>query len=297
MAYSEPIDVWRMSAGRPDMLMKTTETLHKYLKYRGELRFHLIEAVLVQELSDQCMKYMKEKWGYTIHCINPAKGQGYSAQYALDNAIKSKYALKWEDDFMPEVDIPLNDCVDVMEAHSKVNQICFNKRETMKEKRCAAHYELVKKWGYKEISRKGTTATFGWPKEQRYFTIPYTDGKSISLYTRDIPLVVKEKWWFGTALWRIPFIKPLYRWWGTNTHNLLNDEVLLPMAGAVKGTPPNYMDKVIATPKMIEDKIGCYIYGKTGDKRMAFHAGLGASLWTGEQQEKWKKEGREILGI
>tara|TARA_Y100000310_G_C20697249_1_gene826584 strand:+ start:2468 stop:3334 length:867 start_codon:yes stop_codon:yes gene_type:complete len=288
MAYNEPIDVWRMSCGRPDMLLKTTESLHKHLKYRGELRFHLIEAVLVKELSEQCMDYMHDKWGYLIHKIEPAKGQGYSMQHALNYAIKSKYSVKWEDDFLPEVDIPLNDCVDVMEAHSKINQISFNKRETMKEKICSAQQDLVRKWGYKIHNIKGDTAFFGWPKEQRYFELEDS---------RNIPMVVKEKWWFGSSIFRVSFIKPLYKWWDSNTHNLLNDEVLLPMAGACQGTPPKYLNKKIASPKQIEEHIGCYIFGKVGDKRMVFHAGIGASLWNGEQQKKWKAEGRTILGI
>lgn len=290
--YSDVIDVWRMSASRPDMLLKTTEKLHKHLKYRGKLRFHLIESVLVKELSDQCIKYMKEKWGYTIHYIDPAKGQGYAAQFALNNAITSKYALKWEDDFSPKVDIPLDNCVDVMEAHSHINQICFNKRETMSGKYVSAHKDLVKKWGYKIDNIKGTKAYFYWPKEQRYFGIDCDNGKS-----KEIPLVVKEKFWFGVSVWRIPFIKPLYKWWPSNTHNKLNDVVLLPRAGARAGTPPLFLDKIICTPKQIEESIGCYIYGSTGDSPMADHVGAEVSIWSGEQQEKWKREGYTILGI
>ena len=76
----------------------------------------------------------------------------------------------------------------------------------------------------------------------------------------------------------------------------MNDHVLLPLAGYKQGKEPTREGRLTPTVKQIEDNIGCYIYGEHGDPRMVFHSGLGDSIWTGELQEKWKKEGRKIIG-
>jgi len=253
----EHIDVFRLSASRPWQLRDTSPICKELIKYSGELKWHLIESVLVQELSNECVEYAKSI-GYVTHVINPAQGQGYAIDYALKHAVTSKYTLKWEDDFKPEMEIPIDTCVKLMDKYPHINQICFNKRETMSKKG----------WNGKDFM-----------KEQRYFEL---DGEQI-------PLVVKEKWWFGTALWRSSFIKPIFRYWPTNTHNHFNFQVLIPKTGWRGGHP-------IPTPQKIEEVIGCYIYGKTGDKRMVFHAGINDSIWSGELQKKWKAEGRTIIG-
>lgn len=284
----EPIDVWRMSASRPWQLKDTSQSLFDKLKYSGELRYHLIESVLVEELSQQCVEYAKSI-GYQIHIIRPAKGQGFAMDYALRNIIKSKYSLKWEDDFVPEVDIPLDTCVELMEKYSHINQICFNKRETIRAKRCSTDCKQVKSLGYKlDIGEedKDGIVNFWWPKKQRYF----------KLNNKDIPLVVKEKWWFGSSIWRMGYIRPKFRFWPSNTHNLMNDKVLLPLAGYLPGEGKDFEGKSIPSVEQIEKHIGCYIYGKTGDKRMVFHNGKDDSLWNGELLERWKEEGREIIG-
>lgn len=270
MSYSEPIDVWRMSASRPWQLEKTSDALFKRLKYRGELRFHLIESVLVEDLSEQCIEIAKSL-GYNVHVIKPAKGQGFAMNEAIHKVITSKYSIKWEDDFRPEKNIPINTCVDLMEKYPHINQICFNKRPT-----------LEWKWATNENGEK-----YKWYKEQRYF----------KLGSRKVPLVVKEKWWFGPAVWRMDYIRPKFKWWPTNTHNLMNDLVLLPLAGFVQGDPRNnWRGRKVPAPDDIEKHIGCYIYGKTGDPGMAEHTGFGDSIWSGEYQERMRKEGRKIIG-
>lgn len=265
------IDVWRMSASRPWQLEKTHDALVRHLKYSGELRFHLIESVLVPEYSELCVKFAKDH-GYSVSIIHPAKGQGFAMDYALRNVITSEYSLKWEDDFRPIKDIPLDICVELMDAHQNVNQICFNKRETMAGK----EYQ----------GQDGSTLV--WPKEQREFLL---DGVVI-------PLVVKEKWWFGTSLWRISFIKPLFRWWPHNTHNMMNDCVLIPLAraGSVSTLPRGRDGGLVPSPMDIEEKVGCYIWGRTGDPPMVEHTGVGDSIWAGEFQKRMAKEGKRIVG-
>jgi len=216
---------------------------------------------LVQELSDECVKYARGL-GYSVHVINPAKGQGYAIDYALKNAVVSKYTLKWEDDFKPRMEIPLDTCVKLMDKYPHINQICFNKRSTMSSKA----------WGTGP----------GFQKEQRYFEL---DGEQI-------PLVVKEKWWFGTALWRSSYIKPIFQYWPSNTHNIFNEFILLPKTGYIDGR-----SDTIPSAKKVEEVIGCYIYGKHNDPPMVDHTGVNDSIWSGELQKKWKAEGRRIIGI
>lgn len=265
------IDVWRMSASRPWQLEKTHEDLVRHLRYSGKLRFHLIESVLVPEYSELCIQFAKEH-GYTVSVIHPAKGQGFAMDYALKNVITSKYALKWEDDFKPVKDIPLDDCVKVMEAYQNVNQICFNKRETMSGKEYRGPGGITKIW----------------PKEQRQFTVP----------PWSYPMVVKEKWWFGTALWRMEYIKPLFQYWPHNTHNLMNDHVLMPLARV--GSTSQERDQngmVVPSVRDIEEKVGCYIWGKTGDPPMVEHTGIGDSIWAGEFQKRMVAEGKRVVGV
>ncbi len=88
------------------------------------------------------------------------------------------------------------------------------------------------------------------------------------------------------------FIKPLFKYWDTNTHNMLNDLVLLPPAWE----HANANGRKVPLAEDIEATIGCYIYGKTDDPRMVFHAGHGDSLFMNEAQEKWRKEGKKVIG-
>jgi hypothetical protein len=263
---TDHIDVWRMSAGRPWQLEQTHDALLKHLKYSGELRFHLIESFLVKEFSEECVRWGKDH-GYQIHEINPAKGQGYAMYHALHHVITSRYALKWEDDFRPEVDIPLDECVRIMDEFQHVNQICFNKRETMREKWCE--------------DEQGEP--FAWQKREDKFAL-----SSGAMQT----LTLKEKWWFGPALWRIDFIKPIFQYWTSNTHNLMNDRILLPMAGGVStghGATSQPEQNAIA------EKIGCYIYGRIGDPRMSEHTGREDSIWAGRYQEMINRKGLRII--
>jgi len=265
------IEVWRMSCGRPEQLEASHPTLLKNLQYSGELEYHLIESVRYKEASEECIAWGKNH-DYKVHVINPAKGQGYAVWYYLNEVADCKYGLKWEDDFQAEKVIPLDDCIRVMENYNHINQICFNKRETMKAKWCSL--------------QDGTR--YEWEKEQRVLGWTELIGGIEAKFL--IPLVCKEKWWFGASLWRIDFIKPIFRWWEVNTHNTFNDEVIIPMIRKEAG-------KYDYTASDMEKSVGCYIYGKTGDERMAWHAGGGVSWWAGEMQEKLKAEGKEIIGV
>jgi len=274
------IDIWRMSASRPWQLEQTHDNLVRFTSsYKGERKFHLIESILVREYSEKCIEFGKNN-GYEIHIIDPAKGQGFAVDYTLKNVLKEEFSLKMEDDFMPEVQLPLNDCVLLMQQYSHINQICFNKRSTLASKR-------FDNWS----EEKQCLVAAEWPKEQRWFEI--RDNNEI----RNIPLVVKEKWWFGSAVWRNNWIKPIFKYWEGNTHNYFNEIVALPLAGFIQGDRDTGRNKIIPTPKQVEENIGCYIYGKTGDPRMCEHTGVGDSIWAGEYQKKIKAQGKELIGI
>jgi hypothetical protein len=194
--------------------------------------------------------------------------------YALKNVVNSEYSLKFEDDFMPEVDLPLDDCIGLMEKYKHINQITFNKRKTMQ-------YKKMSEW------RGNKCEVFEWEKEQRYFEM---DGNQF-------PLVVKDRWWFGASIWRSSFIKPLFKPYLNDTHNKMNDDILMPLAGFVYGDEANgFKGRKQPMAKAIEANIGCYIWGKIGDPRMVFHAGLNDSLWYGDLHKRWKAEGRTVLG-
>ena len=193
------IDLWRMSASRPWQLEKTHGNLLKYLKYSGKINYHLIESYVQDEYSDKCVEWGNDN-GYQVHIINPQQGQGYAMDEGVNRAVTNEFALKWEDDFMPIKEIPLNDCVLAMEQYPGINQICFNKRETMAQK----EYTLNGK-------------RLHWMKEQREFEVKLKNGRK-----RVVPLVIKEKWWFGSAIWRMSFIKPIFKFWNYNTHNFFD---------------------------------------------------------------------------
>jgi len=266
--------VWRMSASRPWLLKGTTQSLFDHFKYEGKLEYHLIESILVEDLSQECIKYAKEL-GYFVHVLRPAPGQGFAMEYALRNIINTKFSLKWEDDFRAEVDIPLSDCVELMEEYKHINQICFNKRKTMKYKRISEWNEKTQKC---EI--------FEFEKEQRYF----------KLNNKQYPLVIKDRWWFGSSIWRTDFIKPIFKPYANDTHNRLNDDAIMPLAGFVYGDEANgFKGRRQPKAKAIEENVGCYIWGRTKDEKMVEHIGREDSLWYGKLQEKWKKEGRKIL--
>lgn len=254
------IDIIRGSVSRPEFLKESTPTLLKHLKYSGELKHTILESVFVNSKSKGNKKFAKENH-FNYHEINPQAGYGVALKYALDYIVNSKYMINWEDDYSAVKDINLDECISVMERYPKVNQICFNKRPT-----------LAFKWVRLKDNK------YKWYKEPRVFKVG----------NRKYYLVVKEKWWFGPAIWRVDYIKDKFVGYNKDVHHLLNDNILLPLAGAKEGYFPN--------AKEVEDNIGCYIWGKTGDSPMTKHIGVHNSVYLRELTEKWKIEGEEIKG-
>jgi len=260
------IQVFRGSVSRPWQLKRTTPTLFDRFKYAGKIEYHLVESVFVDELSEECLEYATSQ-EYITHVIKPQRGYGYAIKWFLDNMCTAPYMINWEDDYAAVTDIPLTECVELMETYPHINQICFNKRKTMSYK-----------WARPGHGRED----FKWQKEQREF--PLTDG-------RMIPLVVKEKWWFGPAIWRVSFVKDKFVGFRERVHHRFNDEVLFPLFGPRRlpdGSP------YVPTPTEVEEVIGCYIYGRHKDPPMSRHMQEGDSIWKKELLDKWRAEGRKV---
>jgi hypothetical protein len=254
----------RGSISRPWLLQLTTPTLHGHFKYSGQLRHHLVESVIVRELSDENKQWAEDsKYFTSITEISPQRGYGFAIYHFMYFICKAPYMINWEDDYSAEVDIPLDDCIGLMEKYPHINQICFNKRETMKTKPAGDGAER-----------------YEWVKEQRYF----------ELNGRQIPLVVREKWWFGPAIWRISFIKFIFQAFPSRVHHYFNDQVILPLAG--RRREGNRW--ILPDAKQIEEAVGTYIFGKHEDPRMVCHSGFGQSFFTGDIQKKWKEQGYKV---
>lgn len=254
------VQVFRGSVSRPWQLEKTTPTLFENIDYEN-IEYHLVESVFVKQLSDECIEYAKNNGFSGIHMIDPQQGYGFAIKWFLDNIVTAPYMINWEDDYKAEVRIPIQTCVWLMEKYPHINQICFNKRSTMDAK-----------WA----RPGGGKPDFQWKKKQRYFS--------------GVPLVVKEKWWFGPAIWRVSYIKPKFVGYASRVHHLMNDEVLLPLAGS-RLTPEG---RIVPTPEQVEEAIGSYIYGKHEDPRMVAHMQDGDSIWNRSLLKKWEQEGIKI---
>ena len=177
------IDIIRISASRPDLLTKSTESMIKNIKYSGELRYHLHEDVLNSRLSDECLKYANESKVFTtIYSDNPPIGQGPSLSMMLDN-VASEYVIHWEDDYELIQPLDLDMVVKILDENKDVNQICFHKRRIMKEK---PGYVKI------QVERSG------------------------------VELTTNPHWAFMPAIWRMSYIMPKWKSFPMNIHWEMN---------------------------------------------------------------------------
>jgi len=167
------IDFMVDSAARPDLLQITMESLLEHVKFSGKIRWMFHEAVLRKEDSQACMKYAESlKIFDIIQGTEPPKGEGYSISKMLRHA-DSPYFIHWEDDHKLVRDLDLDKCYSLFENYSMINQIAFNKRQTMSE-------------------------VSGWQKAN------FTFGEDV--------LCVSPHWRFSPAIWRLSWILPRWTW-------------------------------------------------------------------------------------
>jgi len=215
------IDIIRTSASAPRWIKESTEALKQFLKWSGELRWIVHEDVLNKEASDQCLEYIRENYDlYEAH--NPPIGQGHSLTWLLGQS-DSKYILNIEDDFKPVREIDLDLCVNLMETcPDRINQICFNKRETMSEKP-----------GFKKAEVK-----FG-----------------------DTTLTTNPHWALIPALWRAEYIKPRWVDFKQGDHWDLNDRLkgragkVLPAEWVLNNTKTFYFGPI--GERQLMQHLGC----------------------------------------
>lgn len=167
------IDIIRLSASRPEMLMASTERIMERLKFSGSIRMILHEDVLNQEASSEVIRYA-EKSGYfsVIGRHDPPITQGRSLDWLLRRTT-TKYVVNFEDDWLwLRDDFDLDLVVQIMEENPKVNQIAWHKRAIMTHR-----YS----WQKKEVERSG----------QKLTTNPH--------------------WAFTPAIWRMSYVRGFWQ--------------------------------------------------------------------------------------
>lgn len=179
------IDVMVNSASRPFLLKRTLPTMIKHLRFNGLLRWIFHEAVLFRDLSDECLSYAEWMDIFDdIQVTNDPKGETISIGKVLDSTV-SKYLVHIEDDFEFTRNVDLDVMWDIFESSGMVNQIVFNRRQTMSK---------VSGWKKGEFEIAGHTMT----------TSPH--------------------WRYTPAMWRLNFIKPKWQSIeGSNGHWKIND--------------------------------------------------------------------------
>jgi len=209
MAELPDIEIMIDSASRPFLLRKTLPTIIKYLKYNGSLKWIFHEAFLYSDFSCECIDIANEaKIFNRVYEEKNPKGQGNSITNILSSC-RASYFIHWEDDHIGLRDINLDAMVQIMEDNSDVNQIAFNKRDTMSE---------VSGWTKKVVKRSNYTLT----------TSPH--------------------WRYTPAIWRVEYIKKKWvRWEGNNSHwqiNALLKELPLPGSAPVVRSPDWIIEKI-----------------------------------------------------
>lgn len=137
------IPILRPSASRVSCIKESTKSILEKIRFKGELPQILHEDVLDIKQSLEILD-----WAYSQKCFErvvadyPPLRQGHTMDWLI-NTVQSKYFMFWEDDFVLERAIDLNDVVHLMENNPKINQIVFHKRETMPERGVWQKKEVV----------------------------------------------------------------------------------------------------------------------------------------------------------
>lgn len=179
------IDIMIDSASRPDLLKITVESLRKNLKCSKPIRWLFHEAVLNETLSNQCLEYINNLAMFdVVHKQHNPQGEMVSIGTMLEK-VNADLFIHWEDDHILVRELDLDLCTDIFKKCPKVNQLAFNKRQTMSD---------VSGWKKKEVEYEG------------------------------YKLTVSPHWRISPAIWRMSWIKPRWKSIkGNNGHWLMND--------------------------------------------------------------------------
>jgi hypothetical protein len=184
MSSLERICIMTTSASRPYFLGPMIESLQKHITFPGVIHWLVHEDVIDDARSKECVSIVQScPWSEILAIDSPPVGQGHSITKNLSQ-VDTPYVLNWEDDFTMVRDVDLGRLVQFMDDYSdNVNQICFNKRQTMSEKP-------------------------GFPKKEMKFG--------------DITLTTNPHWALIPALWRMSYILPRWVDFGQGAHWDLN---------------------------------------------------------------------------
>lgn len=207
---NKTVEIMIDSASRPELLLQTLESLWKYLRYNnGVIVWKLHEAVLFPAESRMNVDMaMKSNYFDVIYIQKEPKGEGCSINTILQQC-EASYFLHWEDDYEALREIPVHTAVEIMEKDSSVNQVIFNRRDTMIE---------VAGWYKKEYIKAGHVMT----------TSPH--------------------WRITPALWRMSFIKSKWRpVEGGNFHWAINGELQKEIERCREGKTPEWVNENLGT--------------------------------------------------
>lgn len=295
------LEILRISASRPWRLSASTPTLRTHLRYPGRVRQILVESIVNREHSQACLAYARASGEFdAVVIVDPQHGQGFAHDVAIRRALTAPYVLKWDDDFDALVDLPVADCIALMRDHASIHQIAFNKRRTVPRKPFWSDewpaWQAARARGLDPNEITAPRETHGKPvtfvkQERRLVAATFAGREPVA--RREFWLTVKDKWWFGPAVWDMAFLRRHWRFFAEHHHNRFNDLVLYKL---IDPTAPDASWPGSVPAERVEAAIGCYLWGRIGDERMVAHTGKGDSHWTGEYAKRMVAEGRAVEG-
>lgn len=231
------LTIIRTSASRPELLIESTETLRKNLKFSGEIRWILHEDVLNREASNECVEYIKSVGNYKIIVDDPPIGQGNSLNKMYE-LVDTDFLIAWEDDHTCTRELNLDIPYKILKENNDVNQVVFNKRDTMP----SIGEPPRQVWYKKVIERSGVQLT----------SCPH--------------------WRLTPAMWKKSFIDKF--WIPANKDSReFNWEINIQLRHPHGYTMNDFLDADWAMKN-----IGTYYLGGIDEKRYCYHIGGGKSI-------------------
>jgi hypothetical protein len=178
------LDIIISSASRPEFLKQMLISLSEKLKFTGKTRYIFHEDVLLPEKSKRVLKII-EPYDFDIVGVDdPPLGQPLSLDFGISK-VESDYFLVLEDDWVFNRELPIDLVLDLMENNKDINQICFNKRGTFREKHG---------WKKVEIERDGTflVTNVHWTLIPSVWRTSFTKK-----YWKTPPKQVILQWWWN----------------------------------------------------------------------------------------------------
>lgn len=193
-----PYDLIIPSASRPHLLQQVLGTLIARVdQLPRHVWIHNDECFPGQrEAVDAVVQGMlPDTLPYTVVHDNPPIKHGPTLKWLLDHA-ETEYVLYSQDDHRVVRPLPIRNALALLARHH-LNQIRFNKRDTM--------------------DKKGREGQEFFKVESRYFlhtSLQSPDTVPRELWDEEpVTLCAADHWYFQTGVWRVAAIKPVVDWW------------------------------------------------------------------------------------